>query len=213
MNAFIAYENVKIKKSGDVRPWIIASDAVIHNGCTTGISSVVLDKPTFAYMPKGINLLSTPNEVSISCESSEELINKIKNNINDERKNAVNKKQESIIRKYIGNTEFDSAQRISDIICTIDNQRSGTRDQNRTYPSTPIKHKMKRYIVNIVGSDLFGPLYFGYLRAGGDHKFKFSKTTKEEIVSTVSEFPNSIIPNGLKIEQIPGIVYGFKLYS
>jgi surface carbohydrate biosynthesis protein len=44
-------ERVKVVHEGNVVPWLMAAKAVIHNGCTTGVESNLLDVPTLAYGP------------------------------------------------------------------------------------------------------------------------------------------------------------------
>ena len=49
--------NVHITNEGNVINWIIASNGLISNGCTTSIESTILQKPTIGYYPiKDINI-------------------------------------------------------------------------------------------------------------------------------------------------------------
>ncbi len=51
-NAFTAgLANVKIIHEGGVAPWILAAEAVIQTGCTTGFESLALGQPTLSYCP------------------------------------------------------------------------------------------------------------------------------------------------------------------
>ena len=43
--------NVKVRHEGSSLPWILASDAVIHNSCATGIEAFVMGVPVVAYRP------------------------------------------------------------------------------------------------------------------------------------------------------------------
>lgn len=43
--------NVDVIWDGDVTPWILGSDVVIHNSCTTGVEAYLLGKPAISYMP------------------------------------------------------------------------------------------------------------------------------------------------------------------
>ena len=43
--------NVKIIHEGGVAPWILAADAVVQTGCTTGFESLALGRPTLSYCP------------------------------------------------------------------------------------------------------------------------------------------------------------------
>lgn len=43
--------NVQVIHEGHVVPWLLAAEAVIHNGCTTGIEAYLLGTPAIAYQP------------------------------------------------------------------------------------------------------------------------------------------------------------------
>jgi hypothetical protein len=43
--------NVKVVAEGNVVPWILAADLLIHNGCTTAIEAYLLGKMAVAYQP------------------------------------------------------------------------------------------------------------------------------------------------------------------
>jgi len=49
--ALHALENVKVIREGNVHPWILASDMLIHNGCSTAIEALLLDVPCVCYRP------------------------------------------------------------------------------------------------------------------------------------------------------------------
>jgi hypothetical protein len=42
-------DGVEVHGDGPVIPWILASDLLIHNACTTGIEALLLDHPAIAY--------------------------------------------------------------------------------------------------------------------------------------------------------------------
>ena len=44
-------DNVQVIHEGSVIPWIMASDAVVHNGCTTAVEAYMLDRPAVTYKP------------------------------------------------------------------------------------------------------------------------------------------------------------------
>jgi surface carbohydrate biosynthesis protein len=68
--------NVAVFHEGPVLSWLLASRALIHNSCTTGIEATLLDRPTFAYMPVRDQAAesSLPNGVSIQVESRDDLL-------------------------------------------------------------------------------------------------------------------------------------------
>lgn len=48
---FHPFENVEVIYEGSIEPFLLAAKVVIHNGCTTGIQSALMGKPTIAYQP------------------------------------------------------------------------------------------------------------------------------------------------------------------
>ena len=55
--------------------WLLASRAVIHNGCTTGIEAYLLDVPAVAYrsVDHDIDINRLPNDLSYESRSFDEL--------------------------------------------------------------------------------------------------------------------------------------------
>lgn len=45
------HEKIIVKHEGNVLPWLMAAQAVIHNSCTTGIEAYLLERPVIAYLP------------------------------------------------------------------------------------------------------------------------------------------------------------------
>lgn len=43
--------NVEVLHEGNVVPWLLAADALLHNGCTTAVEAAVMRKPALSYMP------------------------------------------------------------------------------------------------------------------------------------------------------------------
>jgi surface carbohydrate biosynthesis protein len=44
-------DNVEVVNEGNVHPWVIASKALIHNGCTTAVEAAILGTPAVAFQP------------------------------------------------------------------------------------------------------------------------------------------------------------------
>jgi hypothetical protein len=68
--------NVQVHFEGHVTPWLLASDAIIHNSCTTGLEGYLLNRPVFAFQPVTSKRFDKqlPNSVSQQATSSKELI-------------------------------------------------------------------------------------------------------------------------------------------
>jgi surface carbohydrate biosynthesis protein len=70
-----AHPGIKVVAEGNVVIWLLASRAVIHNGCTTGIEAYLLDVPALAYLPvdDDIDINRLPNDLSYESRSFDEL--------------------------------------------------------------------------------------------------------------------------------------------
>ncbi|MYL37513.1 hypothetical protein GLV97_06755 [Halobacillus litoralis] len=74
--AFKGFTNIHILREGSVIHWILAAEAVIHNGCTTGIEGVVLRKPVISYQPvtHPSGMMDFPDRLSIHAYTDNEVI-------------------------------------------------------------------------------------------------------------------------------------------
>lgn len=79
-NSFNGISNIHVNGSGNVHPWIKAAQAVIHHDCTTGMESVMAEKPTLSYIPREEESITAwlPVYLSIRCTTPEEIVNQLK---------------------------------------------------------------------------------------------------------------------------------------
>lgn len=70
-----SYPNLVIECEGNVTPWLMACDLMIHNGCMTAIEGALVDTPVIAYQPLRSETFDRhlPNNVSQSCETLDQL--------------------------------------------------------------------------------------------------------------------------------------------
>ena len=73
------FPNLSIEHEGNVAPWLMACDLMIHNGCQTGIEGALLGTPVVAYQPIRSELYDRPlpNAVSHQCETLEQLYDRV----------------------------------------------------------------------------------------------------------------------------------------
>ncbi len=111
--------NIKIIRSGNIIPWLMASKLVIHNGCTTAIEGSLLDKTVISYRPnKNLNVETyLPNAVSISIESKEDVLDFIKN-FDFNKLNFSSKNSSNLLNNYFKfeNDKEDACFKILNII-------------------------------------------------------------------------------------------------
>ena len=76
-------KRVQVTNEGNVVPWILASKAVIHNCCTTGLEAYVMGVPAISYRKKvndvyDLGFYRLPNLLSHQCFHFEELHSTLK---------------------------------------------------------------------------------------------------------------------------------------
>jgi surface carbohydrate biosynthesis protein len=67
---------VSVVFEGPITPWLLAAEAVIHNGCTSGLEAFVLERPVVAYRPvvSPAHDLELPNSVSHQVYTESDLL-------------------------------------------------------------------------------------------------------------------------------------------
>ncbi len=64
-----SFANVRVARDGNVVPWLIAAEVVIHNSCTTGVETYGVGTPVVAYRP----ITSDRFDASLSNEISKQV--------------------------------------------------------------------------------------------------------------------------------------------
>ncbi|MFC1891399.1 surface carbohydrate biosynthesis protein [Thermodesulfobacteriota bacterium] len=86
-NQFKPIDSIQICEKGSITPWILGSEVLIHNGCTTGLEAYLLDVPVITYMPyrnkTSQDIIS--NMLSFKVESVDELMICIRNCLLDNK--------------------------------------------------------------------------------------------------------------------------------
>lgn len=82
-------ERVHVINKGNVVPWLLAAQAVIHNGCSTGVEAYALNKPAVSYRRSvqeqyDKDFMQLPNDLSHECFSLEELIDTLQKILNNQ---------------------------------------------------------------------------------------------------------------------------------
>jgi len=98
--------NVKVVFEGNSNEWILASDAMIHNNCTTGVEAFMLDKPAISFNPfSDVDIdHPLPNMVSFTASDEESLIKLVRDVL--QKKSYLNfehDKQIQFASEYIAN--------------------------------------------------------------------------------------------------------------
>jgi surface carbohydrate biosynthesis protein len=110
-----AHPNINVLFEGNVVPWLMGAEILVHNGCTTAIESVLLDKPVIAFRPitSEEHDWHLPNVLSHSVGSIDELVAAIRNHLSGDEPLTVTDKQRRVLDDYVA---FSDNRLASDII-------------------------------------------------------------------------------------------------
>ncbi len=76
-------DRVHVKYDDELIPWLLAADAIIHNGCTTGIEAALLGRTSIMYRPinGGSFEIRQPLAVSFMAKTPEDLLHAVALNV------------------------------------------------------------------------------------------------------------------------------------
>jgi surface carbohydrate biosynthesis protein len=207
-------ENVLVKHSGDVRPWILAAKAVIHNSCTTGIESALLETPVFAYRPVQSNKYDVPlpNIVSEEVTDFEALRAGIVCCLNDPAASyELSPEQTSALREYLINIDGElAAERIAETIDIFEREMTMTG----RLPSPGLSGLVKRLCVRHLGTDTWEDIINLLPLQRFEYKQqKFPSLTSEEIATECQRFESYLEfdTDDIRIEEVSGLMNVFSL--
>jgi surface carbohydrate biosynthesis protein len=123
-------ERVRVTNEGNVVPWLMATRALIHNGCTTGVEAYVMGVPAISYRATvndyydfGFYLL--PNLLSHQCFDFEELRITLGKILAGELGAAYGEEREALIERHLAAQNGQLAcERIIDVLEEIMEGRS-----------------------------------------------------------------------------------------
>ena len=96
--------NTHVIREGSISPWVKGAFAVMHNGCTTAVETIVSNKPVLTYVTfEQKTTVLGANKVGIRVETPNELLDK------------VNK----LFNSFISNTKNKNDNKITDYISQI----------------------------------------------------------------------------------------------
>jgi surface carbohydrate biosynthesis protein len=99
-------DNVTVISEGNAIPWMMGADAVVHNACTTGVESFLLDRPTIAYVPivhETFNRLNyLPNAISRIARDEDALIDELKKAVTGGHDDPSAQEKWNLVQRYVG---------------------------------------------------------------------------------------------------------------
>ena len=115
-------ERVRVTNEGNVVPWLMATKALIHNGCTTGVEAYVMGVPAISFRATvneyyDYGFYRLPNLLSHQCFHFEELQVTLRKILAGEVGAANGKERKELIDRYLAAQEGKLAcERIIDVL-------------------------------------------------------------------------------------------------
>jgi len=139
-------ERVFVTNEGNVVPWLMATKAVIHNGCTTGVEAYAMKVPAISYRAivnenydYGFYVL--PNKISHQCFDFEQLKALLQKILKGEIGAADGNERRALIKQYMAAQDGPLAcERMVDVLETI----AGKFGRSRPLP---FSNKLERWFV------------------------------------------------------------------
>jgi surface carbohydrate biosynthesis protein len=197
-------ERVQVTNKGNVLPWLLATKALIHNGCTTGIEAYAMEVPAIAYRAT-VNehfdnlLFRLPNLLSHQCFDFEELRETLGKILAGELGAATGDEREALIDNYLAARDGPLAsERVVDVLekalegrAQLPKPALGDRLEG-WYRATRRRLK-KRYKSYLPGS----------ISAPEVQRQRYPGISPKEVRARVSRFQQLLGESGeLKVEQI-----------
>jgi surface carbohydrate biosynthesis protein len=129
------FDNVHVVNQKSVIPWLIATSALVHNGCTTAVEATVLGKPAVAFRPAIAENFDCelPNSLSHEAFDPDELLAKLRAVLAGDLGLRDDSGQRARLERHIAALDGPLASdRIVDALCA-----AGYRDRRFPHPPLP----------------------------------------------------------------------------
>jgi surface carbohydrate biosynthesis protein len=143
-------QRVEVTNEGNVVPWLMATQAVIHNGCTTGVEAYVLGIPAISYR-SSINetydngFYRLPNQISYQCFSFDELQETLGQILSGKMGSADGDARRALIDRYL-------ASQTGPLACEqiMDQLEQINAEMKTGAPPSPAMIVQKRFIAGVL---------------------------------------------------------------
>jgi surface carbohydrate biosynthesis protein len=123
-------ERVQVTNEGNVVPWLMATKAVIHNGCTTGVEAYFMGLPALSYRATvndyyDYGFYQLPNRLSYQCFDFDELRETLGKILVGEIGVAGGEEREALANNHLAAKDGPLAcERIVDVLQTMEDSTS-----------------------------------------------------------------------------------------
>ena len=115
-------ERVIVTNEGNVVPWLMATEVVIHNGCTTGVEAYAMGIPAISYRAKinekyDMGFYRLPNLISHQCFDTQQLLATLAKIVKKETGAADGAERLALVKQYLAAQEGPLAcERIVEVL-------------------------------------------------------------------------------------------------
>ncbi|NRT15107.1 surface carbohydrate biosynthesis protein [Flavobacterium sp. 28A] len=190
---FSGVKNIIVSHDGPILPWILASQAIIHDGCTTAIEAALSGVPVINYKPES-NLetdIWLPNQMGVKAASIDQVVEHVHNAINGK----INVPFESnpnqnAISEILYNFKGDSFEALLNV---IDTKISGKKETpHATINSTAVSITYYKSILKSIVYPILKPKKAKELQY---HATKFYGIDEKEFNDKIKKIANILDKN------------------
>ena len=197
-------ERVQVTNEGNVVPWLVATRALIHNSCTTGVEAYVMGVPAISYRAAvneyyDYGFYRLPNLLSHECFDFKELRVTLERILNGELGTADGDERKALIDQYLTAQEGPLAcERMVDVL-------EGMMEGRLELPRPPLHDRLAGWSMSTIRT----LIKRAKERLPGSHnrpefqRHRYPEVSLEEIRARLSWFQQVLGDSKeLKVEQI-----------
>jgi surface carbohydrate biosynthesis protein len=200
---------IKVTNEGNVVPWLMATKAVIHNGCTTGVEAYVMDVPAISYRPV-VNenyddgFYRLPNKMSHQSFDFEQLRDLLHQILSEKIGAANGDERKVLLEQYLAAQQGPFAcERMIDVVKKIANNSRDSKNNTGT-------NRLERWVLS-KGLQLARAVKSSL--PGSHNKPEFQRhrypgINLEEIKAKISQFQHLLGDDRpLRVEQVSDVMF------
>lgn len=146
------FKNINVVYDGEITPWILASQGLLHRGCTSGLQAFLMDKPS-GFILEGASLIR--ESVSFLCSTklsnTQEIINWLKDSYSTGKQLQYNDNPKNLVSKRIKFDNKLAVDRIIDDFNTFQVSKESELDSLSGFKRNEIIRKLKRWVKRNTG--------------------------------------------------------------
>ena len=197
-------ERVRVTNEGNVVPWLMATRAVIHNGCTTGVEAYCMGLPAISYRATvndyyDYGFYQLPNRLSYQCFDFDELRETLGKILVGELGVAGGEEREALANNHLAAKDGPLAcERIVDVLQTM-------ADSTSQMDKPPFQDRLEGHfeaVIRRVGRS-FAPYLPGSHKSPKFERHRYPEISIEEVRLRIERFQRVLSDNGeLQVYQI-----------